>query len=1087
MNFCWLFIVGVVFGAIYPVAPATIRILYILFFVLFASGVGLGILKSKNILDIPTKVAVGILLAAFFLLGFARYNDANKVQDENHISNFAEPGWGEIPVIMEGVIVDDPDIFESRTILVVRPDTYRHADQLPDEAIELVGGGHIRLTLSRDLPFNQGINPAWEEFSRSDVYGAKVRVSGLLREPSSLTRPGGFNLKEFWGINNLFGSVGRPEIEFLAYDDKGNPVKGTVNSAPMDAITNLALGIKDNMLKVYRQTMPFPESAFLGGVTLALRRGLEGKPSVVNTYYDIYMMDGKTTFDDLIGIRVIVPDDHRNMDRVLETLKIPSLPDKLNQSVKEYAKLTPEEFKIVRDELFEQWKINYDHKAERSDMMITEEFQWAGIGHVLAVSGLHVSIITIMLGAIFSAFKIPKKVYAILIVSSLAIFCIITGARPSTTRAVIMNSIAVLSFTYGGKGLKTSLLFGIAGAGFLLLMHNPLIIFQAAFTLSFGAVLSLGLITGPIEFYLRKLKGVTFWFTAVYILFITYFATQNWFFFQSPTGLILFSGIYIFAIYFLAKFQEGYPVLGTFGFNNVPVWLRGFISAQFAIQVGMMIPLSSFYFGRFPMAGAYANFLAIPLIGVIVQLGMLAGLIGMIPVVGVPVALVLNATNWLFSRAFLYIAYISTQVFDYPFIAKMTVRQVLFYYIIVMIFIWHMKIISGIKKLLFKMNLFTDDVHQRRLKYYLAGAAALFVVLGLIYTTPVYHNNFRIHFFDFSGGSTSLIELPDKSIWLVDGGLKTYGEYRDPFRRTDDATGFSGLATVLVSKRITELDGVVLTSLEKEHITGLVEIFKYFKVNKFYDQVGSENVYYGMPVDDFFDAIGDDYLKSRQDNWWAREYYDNYMDLLYIIEDQGIEHVLVREYDIIYENQYRGQDIIIEAFNPPAERPFRNVKDNGVVVRFQYGENSVMFTGDISHTVINKFASARGDRSVFHSDVLVYPNHGYLDLGRNPRVSLEKSVEQVLSVFQPEYVIVQQGRIASRVSSRDARNVRNQTQATKEHIIKQGVNYFDTNDEYTVVFESDGKNITITTYLEKAGGLEAVSDEQETDAPAMEF
>ena len=59
-----------------------------------------------------------------------------------------------------------------------------------------------------------------------------------------------------------------------------------------------------------------------------------------------------------------------------------------------------------------------------------------------------------------------------------------------------------------------------------------------------------------------------------------------------------------------------------------------FLSAQLAIQFGMMLPLSAWFFGQFPIAGVFVNLLAIPAIGILVQLGMLTGLVGLIPVVG---------------------------------------------------------------------------------------------------------------------------------------------------------------------------------------------------------------------------------------------------------------------------------------------------------------------------------------------------------------------------------------------------------------------------------------------------------------------
>ncbi|HOK40915.1 MAG TPA: ComEC/Rec2 family competence protein, partial [bacterium] len=797
MACCWFFIIGIVIGTLYAISIDYIPKLYIISLVLFLLGLILLILKKKLNLAIPAFIGLFFLLIAFLIFGYTRYIHLTKITDKNHISNFTEKGWGKIKVEIEGYVSEDPDIFEDKTRLIVTPLTYRRLDDEENLGIVKISGGDIFVQIKKDNFGRE--NESWYEVSTSKIYGAKVTLRGKLLDPPIASNPGTLdwaqNLKAF----GYFAVMWSPEID-VERDASGKLVKVSVNGAFLDWLTNFALNVKEKMLKVIRQTMPYPESAFLGGVTLGLKRGLSGKPCIKNSYYKALLES-------------VYKED---------------------------------------EEILNEWYKKYDKRKEVCDEMIENEFRWAGVSHVLAVSGLHVTIITAMLVGIFSAFKMKKKIYAPLVVFCLIVFCIITGAPPSSTRAVIMNSITLITFVYGGKGLKTSLLFGIAGAAFLILLYNPSAIYQPSFTLSFGAVLSLGLLTGPVEYYLRKLKGLPFWFTIFYLLVITFVANNFWFAFKSTQGLIISIGLYFVLLFLLIKIDSMYPIFGSYGFNNLPLWIRGFISAQFAIQLGMMTPLSSFYFGRMPIAGPYANIIAIPLIGVIVQLGMIAGLIGMIPYVGIYIALLLNATNYLLCKFFLLVAHYSKEWFIYPAVPRLTVGQLLLYYAVILVFVWHMRIIYQLKKLFFAYNIFTETSSQKKITFSLIGLALVLFIIGLIIVTPTYHHKFKITNLSTGFSSASFIEFPDETFWLIDGAVNIEGEYRHPFARRNE--GEQTVLQFLISKRITKLDGVILTSLEKEHISGLISVLQYIEVKKIYDPVAPESVNPKMNIKDFFEA-----------------------------------------------------------------------------------------------------------------------------------------------------------------------------------------------------------------------------------------
>ena len=113
---------------------------------------------------------------------------------------------------------------------------------------------------------------------------------------------------------------------------------------------------------------------------------------------------------------------------------------------------------------------------------LKEVFAEAGIMHILAVSGLHVGIIAFALAALLNMLRLPKKLKLFTLVLILLIYASITGYRPSVLRATIMFIMLI-----GGKlinrdrNLNISLFF----AAFLILLLNPLTLYDAGFLLSF--------------------------------------------------------------------------------------------------------------------------------------------------------------------------------------------------------------------------------------------------------------------------------------------------------------------------------------------------------------------------------------------------------------------------------------------------------------------------------------------------------------------------------------------------------------------------------------------------------------------------
>jgi len=113
---------------------------------------------------------------------------------------------------------------------------------------------------------------------------------------------------------------------------------------------------------------------------------------------------------------------------------------------------------------------------------LKEAFTDAGIMHILAVSGLHVGIIAMALLAFLNIMRLPKKFKLFILIFMLIIYASITGYRPSVLRATIMFILLISGKLINrNRNLNISLFF----AAFLILLLNPLILYDAGFLLSF--------------------------------------------------------------------------------------------------------------------------------------------------------------------------------------------------------------------------------------------------------------------------------------------------------------------------------------------------------------------------------------------------------------------------------------------------------------------------------------------------------------------------------------------------------------------------------------------------------------------------
>ena len=187
------------------------------------------------------------------------------------------------------------------------------------------------------------------------------------------------------------------------------------------------------------------------------------------------------------------------------------------------------------------------------------DYSNAGVIHILAISGLHISIIYFFIVFLLKPLKRVKfgaEIQLLIVLTILWLFALLTGLPASVTRAVTLFSfISIGNYFNQPKAIYNAL----AISAFLILLVKPNAIFDIGFQLSYAAVLS----------------------------------------------IVLFQPFY-------KKFY--------FSENKIAVYFTDTILVSLAAQIGVL-PLSLYYFNQLPLLFLLANLVIIPLSSLVLIIG----------------------------------------------------------------------------------------------------------------------------------------------------------------------------------------------------------------------------------------------------------------------------------------------------------------------------------------------------------------------------------------------------------------------------------------------------------------------------------
>jgi competence protein ComEC len=271
-----------------------------------------------------------------------------------------------------------------------------------------------------------------------------------------------------------------------------------------------------------------------------------------------------------------------------------------------------------------------------------------------------------------------------------------------------------------------------------------------------------------------------------------------------------------------------------------------------------------------------------------------------------------------------------------------------------------------------------------------SGCAGPAMLPGVLSDEAAGSGDLRVYFLDVGQGDSSLILFRDTVI-LIDAGDVDMGD-----RVVSDLRKLGA----------DHIDLLVLTHPHSDHIGGMQSVLAAFPVGEVLDT--------GLPH--------------------TSPVYEHFLET---VREQGIRYVvaepgLTREPD---------PSLSLIVLSPPAERPYENLNENSIVLKFSYGTIRFLFTGDAG--VEAEQALLRKGYSV-EAQVLKVAHHG----------SSDATSPAFLSRVRPEVAVISLGR--------DNPYGHPHAEAL-DALQAAGPSVYRTDRDGTVLIRSDGTSYSVTT------------------------
>lgn len=399
---------------------------------------------------------------------------------------------------------------------------------------------------------------------------------------------------------------------------------------------------------------------------------------------------------------------------------------------------------------------------------VRDDFNHTGTAHLLAISGLHLSILAgILISAGIWLFGRRRYLYIWLALGTIWLYAVITGMHPPVVRGAIMASLFLIAELLGRqRSAITSLAFAAA----IMVGISPQVLWNASFQMSFMAMVGLILVAPLFQTLGRKAVNATL------------------------------------------GDRPGVPVANT-------------ITDSLGVSLGAVIgvwPLVAYYFGIISFVSSPATFVALPALPWIIITGALAGSLGLI---APPAAQVIGWLAWSFlSYLLLVVKAFAAIPLSFLQVSLHNTNILWAYYLTLGVALWlnsnHQQASTitnkGIALAQLGMNKMNNFVSKLPKKWVIPPLLAAAILVSVA-AANMPDNNLHVSFLNIGQGDAILIHKGNQQV-LIDGGP------------SPQAITLELSKNMPFWDRTIEL--VVLTHPHPDHVTGLVEVLNRYQVKQ---------------------------------------------------------------------------------------------------------------------------------------------------------------------------------------------------------------------------------------------------------------
>ena len=589
-----------------------------------------------------------------------------------------------------------------------------------------------------------------------------------------------------------------------------------------------------------------------------------------------------------------------------------------------------------------------------------ERFREGGTFHVLVISGLHISFIGGLVVLLARRFTRRRGLQFVISNAVVWGYTIAVGAETSVVRAALMFTIVSLgSVLFRSAGALNAL----GAAGLIILVNKPSDLFDPSLQLTFLSVFAIVTIAWPL---LQNLRAIGAWrptrsspypptcsWLVKTFCEALYWSESEWrrHLEKSPHSYRLFKTL-------IALWLERKSVQSLFSyvFNAIVV--------SVSVQL-VLLPLLILYFHRVSMSSLILNIVVSILIAALAFVALFAVLVAQLSIMlASPIIQLANMIGWLMIRSVEPFALLRIASLRLPEYTGWSASIYLLYCVPLLLLVnslsrW--RPLNGPQQ---------GKTHSSASVWTLVGLQI--VLLSVVFLHPFSaarpDGRLRVDFLDVGQGDSALVTMPDGTTLLIDGGGKPVffklntDDSSDSIDRDVRSIGETVVSEHLWWRGLDRIDYVLATHADADHIDGLNDVVRNFSVRS--------ALVARTP------GLDPEYSKFAQTLSATKTHVET-----------------IQAGDRLQFGRVTIKVLWPYASNDPDASSANN---DSVVLQLTFGDNSILFTGDIEKQAEVQILSSNTD---LHADVVKVPHHG----------SRTSSTDAFVRATSPRYAIISVG------------------------------------------------------------------------------